>query len=185
MPAFMLQDDEEDCPWWMRKLIAANFDKTCARDRVCKTCGGAPFCDHCCGEHHRDHHTASARPARPARGVNGLAVPKEAHRRDSFCIDCGVGFCSNLCEHHAGHEVIPIDAYGDRHFVRSTGSESWFIASTFDGIETFEDKDGNLMVPLERKRSILPEPGLRYRYDTTPPIAPHQMDEAMEVSVGN
>jgi hypothetical protein len=41
-------------------------------------------------------------------------------------------------------------------------------------VQTFEDKDGNLMVPLERKRSRLAEPGLKYRYATTPPLAVNQ-----------
>uniref|UniRef100_A0ACD5TL16 Uncharacterized protein n=1 Tax=Avena sativa TaxID=4498 RepID=A0ACD5TL16_AVESA len=136
-------EDGQGCPPWLYQLVAANFSKTCARDRVCNTCGGAAFCRHCCGEHHRSHDTAPA--------TDGSA-PSEGHRRDSFCTGCCVGFCSELCAHHAGHEVIPIDAYGDRHFVRSTGSEPWFTPA-FGGIETFEDKDGNLMVPLQRKLS--------------------------------
>ncbi|CAM0957532.1 unnamed protein product [Alopecurus aequalis] len=164
----------EECPSWMYQLLTVNFSKTCARDRVCNTCGGAAFCGHCCGEHHQGHDTT-------AKEKDG-SVASEGHRRDSFCIDCSVGFCSELCAHHAGHEVIPIDAYGDRHFVRSNGPESWFTPSAFGGIQTFEDKDGNLMVPLERKKYRFPEPGLRYRYDTpphhggttTPPTAANQ-----------
>lgn len=35
----------------------------------------------------------------------------------------------------------------------------YWVASV---VQTYEDKDGNLMVPEERKRSMIPEPGLRY-----------------------
>uniref|UniRef100_A0ACD5W3M0 Uncharacterized protein n=1 Tax=Avena sativa TaxID=4498 RepID=A0ACD5W3M0_AVESA len=108
----------EECPPWMFQLLAANFCKTCAQDRVCNTCGGATFCGHCCGEHHRGHDTAAA----TANEKDGSAALSKGHRRDSFCTVCRVAFCSELCEHHADHEVIPIDAYGERHFVRSPGS---------------------------------------------------------------
>uniref|UniRef100_A0ACD5U7P6 Uncharacterized protein n=1 Tax=Avena sativa TaxID=4498 RepID=A0ACD5U7P6_AVESA len=170
----------EECPPWMFQLLTANFCQTCAGDQVCNTCGGAAFCGHCCREHHRGHDTAAA----TAKENGGSVALSKGHRRDSFCTVCRVAFCSQLCAHHAGHEVIPIDAYGDRHFVRSTGSEPWFTPSAFGGIETFEDKDGNLMVPLQRKRSRHLEAGLSYRYDTgpdgeptTPPPAANQSKE--------
>ena len=123
--------DSEECPPWMFQLLSANFSKTCARDRVCNTCGGAAFCGHCCGEQHLGHVTAAATAKEKAHG----SAASEGYRRDSFCTGCRVNFCSELCAHHAGHEVIPIDAYGDRHFVRSTGSESWFTASAFGDVE--------------------------------------------------
>lgn len=150
-------EGSEECPPWLSELVASDFSKTCARDHVCNTCFGAAFCWHCCGEHHRGHD----RVVDTDEEVDGWAA-SVGHRRDSFCIGCRAAFSSELCAHHEGHGhgVIPIDAYGDRHFMRSTGSEPWF--SVLGGIETYEDEDGNLMVPLERKRSMFPEPGLRY-----------------------
>ncbi|KAF6988501.1 hypothetical protein CFC21_006026 [Triticum aestivum] len=171
-------EDGEELPWWMTHLGTADFSKTCTRDRVCNTCGGAGFCEHCCGEHHRGHETSAA-----ATDETEGSVAPAGYRRDSFCIGCGLAFCSELCAHHAGgdgHEVIPVDVYGDRHFLRCTGSEPWF-ASAFGDIETYEDKDGNLMVPGERKRSMIPESGLRYATrhcggTTVPPAAANPFD---------
>ena len=42
---------------------------------------------------------------------------------------------------------------------------SWLIGLRW-WLQTFEDKDGNLMVPLQRKKPRFLEPGLKYRYDT-------------------
>jgi hypothetical protein len=137
--------DDEQCPPWVLQLLTANFSKTCARDHVCNTCGGAAFCVHCCGEHHRGHDIAAAATAKE----NGGSAASKGHRRDSFCIGCTVGFCSDLCAHHTGHEVLPIDAYGDRHFVRSTGSESWFTPSAFGGIEVRNAIDRHPHVTLD------------------------------------
>lgn len=36
-------EDGEECPSWMVHLGTADFSKTCTRDRVCNTCGGAAF----------------------------------------------------------------------------------------------------------------------------------------------
>lgn len=114
-------------PPWMFELVTADFAKTCARDRVCNTCGGAAFCGHCCGEHHRCHDTTASIPEEKD-GSEAAVV----HRRDSFCTGCRVEFCSDLCAHHTscgeGHEVIPIDEFIEWHCVRCTGSEWWFPA---------------------------------------------------------
>ena len=116
-------------PSWMSRLAEADFSKACVADRVCNTCGGAAFCDHCCAEHHRGHDTSAAMDHDNAA----------AHRRDSFCTGCRVAFCSELCAHHPageggeGHEVIPVDEFDRWYCARGTGSEPWF--PEFDGVQ--------------------------------------------------
>ncbi|CAN6345427.1 unnamed protein product [Urochloa humidicola] len=38
----------------LTRLLVEDFSRTCAPDRACGACH-APFCGHCCGEHHRGH----------------------------------------------------------------------------------------------------------------------------------
>ncbi|RCV15993.1 hypothetical protein SETIT_3G101200v2 [Setaria italica] len=151
-------DDELLFMTALRRLVAEDFSQTCAPDRACGTCP-APFCGHCCGEHHRGHDGVVAALLEVGAGE------KKRYRRDSFCVGCGAAFCSRLCAHHGGegHDVMRVDEYGGRHFARCTGAERWFHFF-FDGVETYEDKDGNLMIPLQRRRpgAVVPEPGLKF-----------------------
>jgi hypothetical protein len=128
----------------MSQLAEADFNKACVADRVCGTCGGAAFCEHCCGEHHRGHDTSPA----PASNGNHAAAAAAAHRRDSFCTGCRVAFCSELCAHHngaggggvEGHDVIPIVEHDRWHCARSNGSERWF-RPIFDGVQVGDSID--------------------------------------------
>ena len=116
---------DPECFSWMSQLLTEDFFQPCLSDRVCNTCGGAGFCGHCCGEHHRGHDTAAV-----------VAAEIKVHKRDSFCIACRVAFCSDVCAHHhavsggtESHEVIPIVNYKDQYCARCTGSERWFLAA--------------------------------------------------------
>ncbi|KAL6607762.1 hypothetical protein ACP70R_040825 [Stipagrostis hirtigluma subsp. patula] len=168
---------EGDYMVWLRQLVAEDFSATCARDHECGACRTA-FCGHCCGDHHQGHAGVVAAAKAEAEGEGSAAAAakeeenddegkrRRRHRRDSFCIACRVAFCSELCAHHGGgegHEVMRVDEYGERHFARCTGEEPWFH-DAFGGIETYEDKDGNLMIPLQRRRTpeLVPEPGLKF-----------------------
>jgi hypothetical protein len=119
----------------LRRLVAEDFSQTCAPDRACGACRPAPFCGHCCGEHHRGHDGVVAVAASLEVGAPGEEI-KKRYRRDSFCVGCGAAFCSSLCAHHGGegHDVMRVDEYGGRHFARCTGAERWFHFF-FDGVE--------------------------------------------------
>ncbi|KAF0913596.1 hypothetical protein E2562_023309 [Oryza meyeriana var. granulata] len=133
---------------WASRLVAEDFSRGCKEDRFCVDCLAA-FCGHCCGGHlHVGHEVVRVGAS---TSTSARVSPRSGGaKRDSFCMDRAAGFSSALCDHHGGHETVRVVLREGQHCVRCTGSEPWFEA--FDGIMTYKDESGGVLVPLRPRR---------------------------------
>ncbi|KAJ1253664.1 hypothetical protein BS78_K214000 [Paspalum vaginatum] len=51
-----------------------------------------------------------------------------------------------MCAHHGGHDTFRVVVCEGRYCAQVTGSEPWF--HLFDGVETYHDEKGHILVPL-------------------------------------